>query len=130
MAVGGLKKRVWTLREALAKLAVMTLTVVIGLSVGGADSYKGFYIAALVQSINNVYDAVPYLEGYSKFVTGFQILSFLGGVASFVISIIQFTDAGAWTNNDIIVGIVCGMLSIPIIHLGIEIIEIWNNKGK
>ncbi|NBH15449.1 hypothetical protein D3Z36_14995 [Lachnospiraceae bacterium] len=66
------KNIVWSLREFILKIAVMAVTISIGLWCGWTDSYNGFYIAVLVQSVNNLYDAGVFLEGYTRFITVFS----------------------------------------------------------
>ncbi len=111
----------WTLRELMFKIAVMTVTIGIGLWCGWIDSYSTFYIAVLVQSINNIYDSSAFLRGYTKFITVFQLLAFMGAVVSFILSIVHFTNRGSIVDTQEFVWGVVIALSIPIIHFGIEV---------
>lgn len=110
----------WTLQELMFKIAVMVFTVIIGLWCGWCDSYSAFYIAVLVQAVNNFYDASAFLKGYTKSITVFQTLAFIGALASSILSIIHFTDKGSIVDTRKWVLIVVAALSIPIIHYGIE----------
>jgi hypothetical protein len=111
----------WSLREAIFKIAVMTVTVSIGLWCGWTDSYSSFYIAVLVQSINNLYDSSAFFAGYTRFITTFQLIAFVGALISAILSIIHFTKYGSIVDNlECVIGIVIA-LSIPIVHFGIEV---------
>lgn len=102
------------------KIAVMVITIGIGLWCGWADSYGAFYIAVLVQAVNNLYDSSTFFAGYSRFITVFQMLVFLGALGSFVLAIVHFTDKGNIVEaQGFVIGIVIA-LSIPIVHFGIE----------
>ena len=111
----------WTLRELLMKIAVMSVTIVIGLWCGWNDSYSSFYVAVLVQAVNNIYDSSAFLEGYTRYITIFQVISFLGAMVSAIIAVIYFASGGTvvitlcW-----VIGIVI-MLSIPVVHFGVEV---------
>lgn len=65
----------WTLQELMIKIAAMTITIGIGLWCGWTDSYSAFYIAVLVQAVNNLYDSSVFLKDYTKFITVFQLLA-------------------------------------------------------
>lgn len=115
------KNIVWSLREFAIKIAVMSVTISIGLWCGWTDSYSAFYIAVLVQSINNLYDSSAFLEGYSKFVTIFQLLAFIGALGSAILSIIHFTSQGSVVDTPkFVIGIAIA-LSVPMVHFGIEV---------
>lgn len=115
------KNIVWSLREFAIKIAVMSVTISIGLWCGWTDSYSAFYIAVLVQSINNLYDSSAFLEGYSKFVTIFQLLAFIGALGSAILSIIHFTSHGSVVDTPkFVIGIAIA-LSVPMVHFGIEV---------
>ena len=109
----------WSLRQLCVKVALMSITVFIGLLCGYHDSYNSFYIAVLVQAANNAYDSFGLLNGYNRFITILQFLSFLGAIASIVIAILSF--AGVLTGSPVQAYIVIGMLSVPILHFLIEI---------
>lgn len=115
------KNIVWSLREFVIKIAVMSITLSIGLWCGWTDSYSAFYIAVLVQAINNLYDASAFLSGYTKFVTIFQLLAFVGALGSAILSIVHFTSRGSVVDTlEFVIGITIA-LSIPIVHFGIEV---------
>jgi hypothetical protein len=115
------KNMTWSLREAVFKIAIMTVTVSIGLWCGWSDSYSSFYIAVLVQSINNLYDSSAFFAGYTKFITTFQLIAFVGALISAILSIIHFTKYGSIVDNlECVIGIAIA-LSIPIVHFGIEV---------
>lgn len=103
------------------KIAVMVLTISIGLWCGWIDSYSAFYIAVLVQAVNNLYDASTFLKGYTKFITIFQALAFIGALGSSAVAIVHFTSKGSVVDaQEFVIGIVIA-LSIPVIHFGIEV---------
>lgn len=111
----------WTLQELMFKIAVMVLTISIGLWCGWIDSYSAFYIAVLVQAVNNLYDASTFLKGYTKFITIFQALAFIGALGSSAVAIVHFTSKGSVVDaQEFVIGIVIA-LSIPVIHFGIEV---------
>lgn len=110
-----------TLQESIRKLAVMSITISIGLWCGWHDSYGAFYIAVLIQAINNMYDSFSFLKGYTKFVTFFQIATFIGALVSFIISIIHFAPGGKTVDSRGCLFFTCVFLSVPVIHYGIEI---------
>ena len=121
MSVKKRKNIIWSLREFVIKIAVMAVTISIGLWCGWTDSYSAFYIAVLVQAINNLYDSSAFLGGYTKFVTIFQLLAFIGALGSTILSIVHFTSQGSVVDApEFVIGIVMA-LSIPVIHFGIEV---------
>ena len=118
----------WTLREFMVKIAVMIITVAIGLWCGWSDSYSAFYIAVLVQAVNNLYDSSAFLGGYTRFVTVFQIMAFLGALGSAVLAIVHFTSRGSVVDSrGFVIGIAIA-LSIPIVHFGIEVYSLVRNN--
>lgn len=111
----------WTLQQLMIKIGVMTFTIGIGLWCGWSDSYSSFYIAVLVQAVNNLYDSCAFLNGYTKFITLFQSLAFIGALGSSILSIIHFTSKGSIIDTqEFVIGIVIA-LSIPVIHYGTEV---------
>ncbi len=111
----------WSLRELMIKIALMVITISIGLWCGWTDSYSAFYIAVLVQAINNLYDASAFLGGFTKFITIFQLLAFIGALVSVILSIVHFTMKGNIVDSPaFVIGIVIA-LSIPVVHFGIEV---------
>lgn len=121
MAVKGRKKIEWTLQGFAVKIAVMLVTVSIGLWCGWNDSYGAFYIAVLIQAVNNLYDACSFFTGYTKFVTIFQLFAFAGALGSAIIAIIHFTAGGGMVDSIQFVIGTAAALSIPILHFVIEI---------
>ena len=111
----------WTLKELLIKIAVMCITIAIGLWCGWTDSFGSFYIAALVQAVNNIYDACAFFGGYTKFITVFQIVAFFGAIMSAIFAIIHFTSQGSFVDSSRFVIAVCIALSIPVLHFLIEV---------
>ena len=117
----------WTLRELMAKLAVMGITICIGLWCGWIDSYNSFYIAVLVQAVNNLYDSCSFLSGYTRFITIFQTISFLGALVSAILAILHFTSSGSvFDSKFFVIGIVTA-LTIPVLHFGIEVYSMIRN---
>ena len=114
------KKIDWSLRALLIKIAVLSVTIIIGLWCGGSDSYGTFYIAALIQAVNNIYDASAFFEGYTLFITVFQVVSFLGGLGTAIISILHFTVTGVFFDRPVFLIAVTLALSVPVLHFGIE----------
>ena len=77
--------------------------------------------AVLVQAVNNLYDASTFLKGYTKFITIFQALAFIGALGSSAVAIVHFTSKGSVVDaQEFVIGIVIA-LSIPVIHFGIEV---------
>ena len=106
----------------------MIITVAIGLWCGWSDSYSAFYIAVLVQAVNNLYDSSAFLGGYTRFVTVFQIMAFLGALGSAVLAIVHFTSRGSVVDSrGFVIGIAIA-LSIPIVHFGIEVYSLVRNN--
>ncbi len=115
------KNIIWSLREFMIKIAVMAVTISIGLWCGWTDSYSSFYIAVLVQSINNLHDSSVFLGGYTKFVTIFQLLAFIGALGSAILAIVHFTSQGSVVDTPkFVIGITIA-LSVPLVHFGIEV---------
>lgn len=111
----------WSLRECVIKIAVMAITISIGLWCGWTDSYSAFYIAVLIQAINNLYDSSFFLGDYTRFVIVFQLLAFVGALGSAILSIVHFTSQGSIVDAPpFVVGVVIA-LSIPVVHFGIEV---------
>jgi hypothetical protein len=121
MSVNKQKKISYSLKELTIKMSVMIVTISIGLWCGWTDSYGSFYIAALVQAVNNLYESSSFLGGYTKFVTVFQFIAFCGALCSVIISIIHFTNGGTVVDNLRFVCLIIMLLSIPVLHFGIEI---------
>lgn len=122
MAANKQRKRFpFTLQESIIKIAVMSITIAIGLWCGWHDSYGAFYIAVLIQAINNMYDSFGFLNGYNRFVTFFQMATFIGALVSFIISIIHFAPGGGVVDSRGCLFFICVFLSVPVIHYGIEI---------
>lgn len=113
----------WTLKQLIFKIVVMLITVGIGLWCGGKDSYTGFYVAVVVQAINNIYDASAFLENYCRFITIFQVFVLIAATISAVIAVIHFNGGSQVDAIGFVVGIVIA-LSLPIIHYGIEVYRI------
>lgn len=121
MSVKKRKNIAWSLQEFVIKIAVMAITISIGLWCGWTDSYGAFYIAVLVQAINNLYDSSAFLGGYTKFVTIFQLIAFMGALGSAILSIVHFTSKGSVVDTPkFVIGIVIA-LSVPVVHFGIEV---------
>lgn len=114
------KESIGTLRECLIKFVIILFTSCIGLWCGWNDSYGSFYIAVLVQAINNMYEATVYFKGYSRFITIFQVMSFVLGAVAVILSIIHFTDGGKVVDNIKMVLAISFALSIPVLHYAIE----------
>lgn len=118
----------WTLRELMIKIAVMLVTIGVGLWCGWIDSYSAFYIAVLVQAVNNLYDSSAFLGGYTKFITVFQMLAFLGALGSAILAIVHFTNGGNIVDSRNFVIVIIIALSIPILHFGIEVYSMLRNN--
>ncbi|MGN1158020.1 MAG: hypothetical protein ACI4TK_17740 [Agathobacter sp.] len=86
----------------------------------GHDSFSAFYIASLVQAINNMYDSFGFLKGYNKFITIFQFLAFIGALVTAILSIIHFAPGGNCVNTKIFLVLICVCLSVPVLHFVIE----------
>lgn len=114
------KKFPFSLQQSVVKFAIMCCTIGIGLWCGWHDSYGAFYIAVLVQAINNMYDSFGLLKGYNKFITYFQFASFLGALIAAILAIIHFAPGGSCVDTGKCLLLVSICLSIPLIHLGIE----------
>lgn len=113
----------WSFRQLLVKFFIMSATIVIGLYCGFSDSYAAFYVAALIQAINNSYESFELLKGYNKFITAFHTVSFVGAGGSIILAILFF--AGAPLNC---LGYVLGItiaLSVPVLHFLIEVFILW-----
>ena len=109
-----------SLRELIVKACFMIATVFIGLWCGLHDSYSAFYVATLVQAVNNAYDSYKFLSGYNKLITLFHILSFVAAILAGTISIVYF--AGAKVGYSTFVCIIVVALSIPPLHYLVEIL--------
>lgn len=108
----------WTLPQLCVKIGLLSATTVIGLWCGHKDSYSAFYVAVLVQALNNAYESFGLLGGYTRFITWFHVISFLSAVISAIIAVLFFADAAV--DNQICVWIIAGLLSVPVLHYLIE----------
>ena len=117
----------WTLRQLLVKICLLSATIIIGLYCGVTDSYGAFYVAALIQAINNAYESFGLLAGYNKFITAFQAFSFIGAGISAILAVLFF--CGAPLGRRICALIVAIALSIPVLHFLIESFILWQS-GK
>lgn len=108
----------WPFRQLWAKAALTITTIIIGLYCGYIDSYTAFYVAVLIQALNNAYESYGLMKGYNRAITVFQTLAFLGAIASGIIAILSF--AGGEVNTSFHVWLVVAMLSIPVVHFLIE----------
>lgn len=111
---------VFELQECMGKFALLTVTVFIGLWCGIKGSYAAFYIAALIQALNNAYDAFGYLSVYDTVTKAAQAFIFLFAVAVFIISIIHFTEGGEIMDNSGCLIFTTISLSMPIVFWGSE----------
>ena len=117
----------WTLRQLLVKICLLSATIIIGLYCGLTNSYSAFYVAVLIQAINNVYESFELLTGYNKFITAFQAISFIGAGISAILAILFFCNAHLGCH--MCVWIVAIALSIPVLHFLIESFILWQ-AGK
>lgn len=111
----------WSLRELVVKIAVMIITVSIGLWCGYHDSYGSFYMAVFVQAVNNLYDSAMFLGGYNKFITVFHVLSFGGALISLIFAIVHCTINGSAVDTTGHVYFAVAALSLPVLHFIIEV---------
>ena len=114
------KKLPWSIPELLVKSGVAGITIGIGLWCGFHDSYNAFYVAALVQSVNNAYDSMNLISGYNRFIAFFHITSFILAIITFIISVIHFCNGDV--NSIKFVIFVIFALSIPVAHYLLEIL--------
>lgn len=117
-----------SLKEVLVSLALMSVTIAIGLWCGATDSYSSFYIAVLIQSINNMYNAAKYFDGYERRVVVVQAISFVLALASAIIAIIHFTPNGNIFDCFWAMILITIALSLPAVHLAIEAYYIIRNN--
>jgi len=113
-----------SLKESAVRIGTDILTIVIGLLCGFFNSYTAFYIAVLVQAVNNGYEAGSSLEGYDKFNTFFFFISFLSSLAAFVSSVCYFAlpqQFGSLLSGIPAVIIMASMLSIPVLHMLVDV---------
>ena len=117
-----------SLTEVLANFALMSITIGIGLWCGASDSYSSFYIAVLIQSLNNMFNAVKYFGGYEKRVVVVQVISFVLAVLATIIAVVHFTPRGGFFDNIWFIIFVTIALSLPAIHLAVEVYTIIRNN--
>ena len=111
----------FTLQQYAVKLLVMFFTIGIGLWCGWHDSYNAFYIASLIQAINNMYDSFYFLKGYNRFITTFEFVVFIGALITAVLSIIHFAPGGNCLDTDVFLVLITVFLSAPVLHFIIEV---------
>ena len=110
------------IRECLIKFTIMVISIVIGIWISlEGESYDSFYIASLLQAINNMYDSFGFLNGYSRFTTTFHVFSFLGALLTLLLSIMHFVSNKNFMDTYFFFVFVIALLSIPILYLSIEI---------
>lgn len=117
----------WPFRQLLVKSGLMSATIAISLYCGFTASYSAFYVAVLVQALNNGYESFELLSGYNRFITAFHTFSFLGAVASAILAVLFFS--GAPLGGLKLVSCITIALSIPVIHFLIEAFILWKS-GK
>lgn len=117
----------WSFRQLLIKILIMATSTVIGLYCGMTDSYAAFYVAALIQAINNAYESFELLAGYNRLITAFHAVSLLGAGASAILALLFFSGAPV----DCCVWVLCiaVALSIPTVHFITEACILWRS-GK
>ena len=108
----------WPFRQLIVKAALTITTIVIGLYCGYLDSYTAFYVAVLIQALNNAYESYGLMKGYNRTITVVQTLAFLGAIVSGIIAVFSF--AGVDVNTLCHTWIVVALLSIPVVHFLIE----------
>ena len=113
----------WSLRQLLVKIGLTAATIAIGLYCGFTASYAAFYVAVLVQALNNAYESFTLLAGYNKFITLCHAVSFLGATGSAVLAILFFAGAPL-AGQPFVFGITTA-LSIPVVHFLIEAFILW-----
>lgn len=121
------KNMPFTLQQYAIKLSVMACTTVIGLWCGWHDSFSAFYIASLMQAINNMHDSFEFLKGYNRFITFFQFLAFIGALTTAILSIIHFAPNGDYVDTKFCLILISVCLSIPILHFSVEALLILHN---
>ena len=104
------------------KLAILIITVAIGLFAGITTSYLSFYIAACIQAINNMYDDSMFFKGYVPWITWYHIISFLGSLCCILLFFLHIMDSTNFITNSLwsMVFVVI-MLSMPALYLLIDI---------
>lgn len=107
-----------TVKECVIQLGLLLIAIIIGIiSAWNFNDYATFYIAVLLQAINNCYDASKYLQGYTLLITLYGIIYFLISVGCGILSILHFTEMKNYVDveffrNSAIIG-----LSLPVVAL-------------
>lgn len=105
-----------SLQESIVKFALSLVTISIGVWCGIQDSYSSFYIAVLIQALNNLYESFTYLNGYDKFTTVFQCCAFIGGVFVVILAIVHFSPGGSIVDSTIFAIIIVILISAPVVY--------------
>ena len=106
----------WPFPQLVAKVLTSICVLVISLWFGLRDSHTSFYIAVLVQSINNFYESFLFLFGYTKYVTIFNLISCCLSVITFHCSVIYLGDSTSSLQNSCLVYIISLFLFVPIAY--------------
>lgn len=108
------------LRSLVVKSGLSFITVAIGLYCGYQDSFSAFYVATIVQSVNNLYDSYHFLDGYNIFVTVFHLVSFIGAIVASAFAVIHFVGGDVDSVAHLV--FVTVALSVPTVHYLIEVL--------
>lgn len=114
----------WSITALLVKTAVLVITIGIGLWMGHS-SYDAFYIAAFIQAVNNMYDDSAFFKEYTRWITVYHIVSFLGSLGCLIVFFVHLQGGEEiFTDTDLCMYIVAAILSLPILYLLIELYKV------
>lgn len=106
----------WPFPQLVAKILTSICALVISLWFGFMDSYTSFYIAVLVQSINNFYESFLFLFGYTKYIKIFNLIACCLSVTAFLCSVIYLGDSVSFLQNSCSIRIIILLLFVPIAY--------------
>lgn len=110
------------LKELVAKLGTVVLTIIVGLLCGYYASFAAFYVAAMIQAVNNGYDAVVSMNR-GGFHTFMHLLTFLGSLAVFIMAVSYFAIGvlGKYLGTERAALVAACLLGIPALHMLVEV---------
>lgn len=118
----------WDITSLVVKIAVLVVTIGVGLWMG-QTSYDAFYIAAFIQAINNMYDGYSFFHGYTRWITAFHVISFMGSLGCVLLFFAHLTQTGAViTDTHGCMYFVSAMLSMPVLYLLIELYKMIRDE--
>lgn len=117
-----------SLKECVLKLIMPFISIGVGIFAGVKDSPTAFYITVLLQAVSNIYDAFPYLSGYSKHIIIKELIVIMTSATSALIALFHFSG---WSCSETlyIIAIIAICISLPIVSVFVDIWRMIRNNN-